>query len=242
MLWSMYRDSAEIYDAIYGHKDYRAEAERLGDIVAARHPGARTLLDVACGSGRHLEHLKNRFRVQGLDLNDTLLARARERNPDVVFHRGDMRSFDLGERFDVITCLFSAVGHLPSVAALQQTAATFARHLGPGGLLVIEPWITPEQVRPPGDPRALFVDEPDLKIARMNVSEVQGRLLVMDMHHLVATPGRVRSFVERFEMFLFTDPEYRDALGRAGLGVEFDPEGLIGRGLYLASGANRQPR
>lgn len=235
----MYRDSAEYYDAIYGHKDYRAEAERLTAMIEARRPRARTLLDVACGSGRHLEHLKFRFRVQGLDLNDALLERARDRNPEVTFHQGDMRTFDLGERFDVITCLFSAVGHLSSVAALRQTAATFAHHLEPGGLVLLEPWLTPEQVRLDGNPRALFVDEPDLKIARMHVTEVQGRLLVMAMHHLVATPAEVRHFVERLELFLFVAAEYREALQQAGLSVEFDPEGLIGRGLYLATRSDR---
>ena len=230
----MYHDAA-IYDALYDYKDYRAEAEQLIAMIDARRPGARTLLDVACGTGRHVEHFKNRFDVQGFDLNEDLLVAARERNPEAVFHQGDMRDLDLGRRFDAVTCLFSAIGHLGSVEELQRSAATFSRHLEPGGLLLIEPWITPEKWRSEREPHAQFVDRPDLKIARIHLSELHGRVAVMDMHHLVGTPEGVRHLVERLETFLFSHEEYLEAFERAGLTVEFDPEGPIGRGLYLAA-------
>ncbi|MBA2569767.1 MAG: methyltransferase domain-containing protein, partial [Chloroflexi bacterium] len=88
----MFRKTAELYDLFYDWKDYAAEVERLAVIVAERVPGARTLLDVACGTGRHLELLRGRFVVEGVDLDAGLLAVARERlGPDVPLHRGDMR-------------------------------------------------------------------------------------------------------------------------------------------------------
>ncbi|MBO0888311.1 hypothetical protein J2P12_04340 [Candidatus Bathyarchaeota archaeon] len=54
-----------------------------------------------------------------------------------------------------------------------------------------------------------------------------------DLHHLVATPGGVEYFVERLEMGLFSDREYRGAFKRAGLQVSHDSKGLMGRGLYV---------
>ena len=75
----MYQRSAQLYDASYDFKDYRAESERLLEVIRARVPGARTLLDVACGSGKHLEQLAAHFEVQGLDLEPRLLEVARAR-------------------------------------------------------------------------------------------------------------------------------------------------------------------
>ena len=45
------------YDAVYSDKDYAGESQRLASIIRERVPMARTLLDVACGTGRHIEYL-----------------------------------------------------------------------------------------------------------------------------------------------------------------------------------------
>lgn len=47
----MFSRSAKIYDAVYGFKDYAAEAETVHRVITDRCPAARTLLDVACGIG-----------------------------------------------------------------------------------------------------------------------------------------------------------------------------------------------
>jgi oligopeptide/dipeptide ABC transporter ATP-binding protein len=83
-------------------KDYGAEAEKLTAFVHqyGRSTGNR-LLDVACGTGLHLSYLKQHFQVEGLDLDEQLLAIARQRNPKVPLHHADMTDFDLGRTFDV---------------------------------------------------------------------------------------------------------------------------------------------
>ncbi|HAC47334.1 MAG TPA: SAM-dependent methyltransferase, partial [Chloroflexi bacterium] len=50
----MYDKSARIYDLLYvgsGIKDYPAEAAELHRIIQEACPTAKTLLDVACGTG-----------------------------------------------------------------------------------------------------------------------------------------------------------------------------------------------
>ena len=228
----MFARSARIYDAVYSWKDYVSEAERVHELVQARKPGAATLLDVACGTGAHLAELRRWYRCEGVDLDPDLLAVARERLPDVPLHQADMRDFDLGRRFDAVTCLFSSIGYLMTVEGLEAAVAAMARHLEPGGVLVVEPWLTPEAVKIP-HVGSVFVDEPELKIARVNTIEVDGRTSSFDFHFLVGTPQGVEHFVERHELALFTHEEQLAAFRAAGLSVEHDPEGLMGRGLYI---------
>jgi hypothetical protein len=107
-----------------------------------------------------------------------------------------------------------------------------ARHLVDGGLLVVEPWFTPDDWHTPSV-HAAFIDEPDLKIARVNTSFVDGRLSYFDLHYLIGTPEGTEHFVERHELGLFEIDEVKAAFAAAGLEVAYDAEGLIGRGLFV---------
>jgi hypothetical protein len=119
-----------------------------------------------------------------------------------------------------------------TVDALEAAVAAMARHLEPGGVLVVEPWLSPEAVTVP-HVGAVFVDEPELKIARVNTIEVDGRTSSFDFHYVVGTPAGVEHFVEHHELALFTHEEQLAAFRAAGLEVEHDEEGLMGRGLYI---------
>jgi len=231
----MFTESAAFYDAIYAAKgkDYAREAQQLHTLIQKQKKSSgNTLLDVACGTGVHIAFLRQHYKVEGLDLDAEMLKIARQRCPEIVFHQADMIDFALGHQFDVITCLFSSIGYVKTLENLRQTVANFAKHLQSGGVLIVEPWFTPEAYHP-GTVHATFVDEPELKIARINVSELEDRVAVMKMHYLVGTPEGIQYFTERHEMGLFTHAEYLEAFRVSGLDVFFDSEGLIGRGLYI---------
>lgn len=229
----MFKKSYQYYDKIYAQKDYKGEADKLRGIIQeqAQSPGSH-LLDVACGTGHHIQYLKEHFEVDGLDLDPDLLQIAAEKNPDVTFHRGDMMDFDLGEQFDVLTCLFSAIGYVKSLENLNRAIGSMVRHLAPGGLLLIEPWFTPNTWRP-GTVHTLHVDEPDLQIVRMNTSFIDGRISFFDFHYLIGTPAGTEHFTERHELGLFEVEEMKAAFISAGLEVSYDEEGIAGRGLYV---------
>jgi SAM-dependent methyltransferase len=229
----VFTKSATFYDAVYGTKDYAGESDRIDALIRAHARTApNTLLDVGCGTGGHLAHLKHRYRAEGLDLDPKLLAIARQRHPDIPFHHRNMVDFNLGRTFDSVVCLFSAIGYVVTVVRLRSAIAAMARHLAPGGVLLIEPWLTPEGYTP-GTVHALYVEQPELKIARINVAAVQGRVSVLDFHYLVGTPAGVEYFTERHELGLFTHDEYRQAAVAAGLEASYELEGLIGRGLLI---------
>ena len=231
----MFDKSARFYDAIYSWKDYDGEVERLRDLINERREGAETLLDVACGTGKHLEGLKRYFKVEGLDLDPEMVTIARRRLPGVEVHEGNMTSFELGKRFDAVVCLFSSVGNQSDVQGLNRAIAQMAHHLQKGGVLIVEPWLSPDQWDT-GSLHALFVDEPDLKIARMSDNSREGRVSVLNLHYLIATAtAGVTHFEEKHRLTLFTHEEYMDAFRRAGMVAEHDAQGLMGRGLYVAS-------
>ena len=230
----MFRASARFYDAIYGFKDYEGEAAEIDARIQRACPGASTLLDVACGTGGHLRHLHGRYACEGIDLAEEQLAVATERLPDVAFHLADMTSFDLGRTFDAVICMFSSIGYAGTIDRVRAAVAAMGRHLRPGGVLIVEPWLEPDAWQD-GHLSFLAVDEDDIKIARMARSETHGRLAVMAFEHLVLTHEHgVEHFVERHELALFTVGEYLEAFAAAGLDAEHDPEGPIGRGLYTA--------
>ena len=137
----MYTRLAELYDVIYAKKDYANEARLIHAVIdrCARKTRRehRTLLDVACGTGVHLSHLRTWYDVEGVELSPWMIAIARRRLPDVPLFQYDMRYFDLGRRFDAVTCLFSAIGYMRTVSELRRAIATMARHVFPPGLEIV---------------------------------------------------------------------------------------------------------
>ncbi len=231
----MFSKSARFYDAVYAaaEKDYKAEVEKAHQIIQQKkRSSGKTLLEVASGTGLHASLFQEYYQVEGLDLDPEMVAVASRTHPEVAFHQADMADFALDKRFDVITCLFSSIGYVKTAARLEQAIRNMADHLIAGGVLLVEPWFGPDQWTT-GRVSALFVDQPDIKISRMNVSEADGNLSFFVFHYLVATSQGVEYFTERHELGLFTHQEYLRAFQKAGLEVSHDPEGLDGRGLYI---------
>ena len=232
----MFTKTTEFYDAIYSWKDYAKETQLLLGLIAPhKKSSGNALLDVACGTGAHLAFLKDTFSVEGLDLDENMLAIARSKHPEIPFHLGDMLDFDLGRKFDAVVCLFSAIGYVKQPALLNQAIANMTRHLTPGGVLAVEPWLTPEKIeggnRPPV--HSMFVDRPQLKIARLAETRIKDGIFRTNFHYLIGNGGRIFYRRERHELGLFTHEQYVDAFRNAGLEVHHDANGLMGRGLYL---------
>ena len=235
----MFIHSAPFYDALYSFKDYPAAAREVEEVLRKEAPDARSLLDVGCGTGRHVELLKDRYEVEGLDLNPGMLAVARERSPDVAFHEADMADFSLESRFDAITCLFSSIAYVKTLERMRSAIACMRRHLNPGGVMLVEPWFTPEDYWT-GTITANFVDQPDLKIAWMYTSEREDNVSKLDIHYLVGRPDGVESFTELHEMGLWTRDEHVDALRDVGFDARYESGGPFGRGLYVAKDSEAQ--
>jgi SAM-dependent methyltransferase len=232
----MFSRSADLYDLIYAFKDYPAEVERVDALLKRERPGASSVLDVACGTGAHARLLAERYRVDGLDIEEAFVAIARKKLPHGEVFRADMSDFSLGRTYDVLLCLFSSIGYLLEWERLVGALRCFGRHLGSGGLIMVEPWFTPEDWRV-GTMHMQTGEADEVKVCRMSVSQREGDVSVLDFHYLVARAGGVEHFLEHHRLALRTVDEMRAAFREADLAVRYLPDGITGRGIYLARNA-----
>jgi ubiquinone/menaquinone biosynthesis C-methylase UbiE len=236
----MLSGSEKYYDDIYSTmgKDYAAEANRLHELIQKyKQTAGNTLLDVACGTGTHAGVLSKEYKVEGTDLNHDMLKIARKKYPHIRFVQADMRDLDLGRQYDVITCLFSAIGYMKTKTDLHKAIKSMSRRLLPGGVALVEPWFTPGQWTV-GRVSTIVVEKPGLNVVRMSHGARRGKLALLDFQYLAGTPKGIEHLSEHHEFGLFTHEEYLAAFVKAGLDVVHDPEGVDGRGLYI--GIRRQ--
>ena len=124
--------------------DYQARFDRLaatgadvhGEATFVRAYQPATVLDAGCGTGRvAIELGRHGIEVVGVDVDDSMLATARQRAPEITWVAADLTALDLGRAFEVVVMagnvpLFTPPG---TEADLVQGVA---RHVAAGGLLV----------------------------------------------------------------------------------------------------------
>ena len=216
-----YEELARWYDPLYAAtgKDHAAEAWALLDVAQRLGVRPSSLLDVACGTGQHLAAFHEVIEdVVGLDHAPAMLEVARQRLPDEVpLRHGDMRRFELDRTFDLVTCLFSAIGHVRDESDLDAAVQAMARHVAPGGALLVEPWLTPERAGEDGTRSLDTVTTADGVCARVSRSERRGDVLVVQFAWAIAATDGVQTAEESHRMPLFPQDRYLAAVTGAGL-------------------------
>lgn len=233
----MYGELAKYYDLMYLWKDYEKEADRIRELIRVhKKSDGSELLDVACGTGKHLGHLKKDFSCTGIDISKDMLKIARNNVKGVRFIQADMIALDLEREFDVIISLFSSIGHVKTYKNLRNTINNIANHLKAGGVAIIEPWITKSMFKGEGLPFMMTYDGEDVKLARLNISKkIEGYSMILEFHYLIAEKNKdVRYFVDRREMGLFERDRTLELMEQTSPKAEFLEKGLTGdRGLFV---------
>jgi len=231
----MYKKLAKYYDLIYHWKDYEKEAYSIKNLIKKnKKSDGNQLLDVGCGTGKHLECFIDDFSCTGIDINIEMVEVAKENVKDAIFEQGNMIDFNLKSEFDVILCLFSSIGYVKTYSNLEKTMMNFRKHLKKGGVLIIEPWFT-KSTYWVGAPGMTTYDGKDVKIARLNTTKIEGDLSIMEMHYLIAEKDKdVIHFADTHELGLFETDKTLDFMKKAGFKAEFLKDGLMEeRGLFI---------
>jgi ubiquinone/menaquinone biosynthesis C-methylase UbiE len=231
----LYNGLSRCYDVLYAWKDYRAEAAKVSRLIAEHSKsGGRELLEVACGTGKHAQYLKRDFSVLATDASTGMLEVARKNVKGVAFRQADMLTLKLGREFDAITCLFSSIAYVKTRANLGKALRNFARHLKPGGVVLIEPWFN-RSTYMPHTPHVTTSTDGDLTVARVSVARVRRKVSIVDLSLIIAEKGKaVRLAVDRHELAMFDSPPFLEAMRAAGFRARFRKDGLMkNRGLYI---------
>lgn len=173
------------------------------------------LLDVACGAGRYTIPLAHAgYSMTGVDLSDDFLAVARQREPRIDWHRGDVRALPWGARFDGALCFGNSFGYFPA----EETRAFLhgvAGALKPGGAFVLEAPATAESLLP-NLQRERRMEVGDITFSSVNRYDEARRRLDIEY---TFEKGGVRE-VKRATTWVFTVAEVEAMLRDAGLEVE----------------------
>jgi SAM-dependent methyltransferase len=196
------------------------------------------VLEVGCGSGRILVPIARAgVTITGVDMSKRMLARCRENlaeEPPQVQSRvrlveGDMRAFDLGETFPVVTLPFRPIQHLNTIEEQVACLETMRRHVAPGGRLVLD-------VYNPDLGRLVNIDT-DREDAEPPFTMPDGRVVVrsyrataIDLAQQVSTGellfditypnGRQERLVEPLSMRYYFRYEMEHLLARCGFEIE----------------------
>lgn len=183
------------YNLLYKDKDYAGEAEYVHNLIQKYSPGAKNILDLGCGTGRHdLLLAEKGYSVTGVDQSEEMLAIAKANlstlnsqpstlNPQpsslnphssslnsqpstLRFTQGNVRNIRLNETFDVVISLFHVMSYQITNEDLNAAFETAKTHLKKGGIFIFDCWYGP----------AVLTDKPIVRVKRMeddNISVVR---------------------------------------------------------------------
>jgi SAM-dependent methyltransferase len=169
---SVFGNYSRYYNLLYQDKDYQGEIEFVHDLIGRHAPGAQTILDLGCGTGRHDVLLAEKgYAMTGVDMSEEMIAVARqaadrigsEKPGPPTFYQGDIRSFRLDQKFDVVISLFHVMSYQTTnddfIAAMQ----TARDHLKPGGIFIFDFWYGP----------AVLTDRPVVRVKKLEDDQIQ---------------------------------------------------------------------
>lgn len=131
--------------AIYGdgpHYDRLFGSGHVGFWLSHAEVTGGPILELGCGTGKlSIPLAKAGFSVTGLDNSPALLQFATSKDRNVRWIEGDMRDFDLRDKFALIMLPSNNLCHLHSVEDFQGCMNCVERHLLPGGAFIIDVFV-----------------------------------------------------------------------------------------------------
>ena len=204
----------EYYDLFYRDKDYAGECDFIEDIFQkhAARP-VKDILDLGCGTGGHALLLAELgYHVTGIDASEKMLERAGQRTAaaraSLELQQGDIRSFQLGRRFDAAICMFAVMDYLTETSDVLQTLRNIRQHLREDGLFVFDFWNGLAELRLLPEVRSATFEDRGLTVVR-NVRpelDAMNHLCRVNYHLVVSDGGRAVEEIRETHVIRFFFP------------------------------------
>ena len=226
---------ADLYDHVVPYRD----RPDVTFFVEAASKAGSPVLEVGCGTGRVLiPTARAGLDIVGLDLSPHMLAVCRQRLGDeseavqsrVRLVQADMRSFDLGRVFTLVTIPFRPFQHLLTVNDQLSCLKSIHRHLVDGGALIFDvfnPSLDSLVNRPVGEE---MTEEPEFnmpdgrRITRRHKTVAHDRFDQINdfelVYYVTHPDGREERLVHAFRLRYLFRFEVEHLLGRAGFAIE----------------------
>ena len=204
-----------LYLKVYSHRD-DAEANRCVETILRvtgldREPGKASVLDIACGAGRHAFAFSRKgHQVTANDLSAFLLSTAESEavnsGLDIAFSGCDMRTIRLDRQFDLVVQLFSSFGYFKTEEEDRSVLRNVQLLLCPSGWYVLDllnpSWLgshfVPRNEKKAG---ALSITEErtlsdNQVVKRIDICDAEGHRVSFTESMKLFSPGKITALLE----------------------------------------------
>ncbi|MCX6808601.1 MAG: class I SAM-dependent methyltransferase [Candidatus Berkelbacteria bacterium] len=225
----VFESYAKYYDLLYRDKNYGDEAAFVDSIIKKGSKGAKTILEMGCGTGLHAIALAQiGYSVTGIDFSEGMLMAGEKRlsilslkeREKISLNLGDVRDFRDQKTYDSVISLFHILSYQNTNEDLIKTFKTAEAHLKKGGLFIFDCWYGPAVLTDRPSVRLKEFEDRETKIMRFadpkiypnrNVVDVNYKILVSDKQ-----TGKTEEISETHSMRYLFQPELELMLENAG--------------------------
>lgn len=199
-----FRDYANYYNLLYRDKNYTEEAAYVHALIQQFNPGARTLIDLGCGTGNHVFAFESLgYEVTGVDLSDTMIGIAsrekEERKAKALFYQGDIRQYRDTRPYDAVVSLFHVMSYQVSNDDLMQAFETARLLLKPGGVFIFDCWYGPGVLADLPASRVKHFENEEMSVDRTSAAAMDVNTNTVEVLFDVVIQNKTRNEINRLK-------------------------------------------
>jgi len=189
---------SKYYNLLYKDKNYKEEFDYINGIINKYSRDSKTVLDIGCGTGRHLKFFKDiGYDVFGVDLSENMIKEAKNYlSQDDGLICSSASEFRIDKKFDIIVSLFHVVSYQVLNVELKNIFKNVKEHLADDGLFIFDFWYGPAVLTDPPVVKIKRLEDDEIKIIRVTEPVMHPNTNVIDVNFEVLINDKITDKVE----------------------------------------------